>query len=100
MLISDPIPEYEITAPTEAIIKWRHDPVSYQVLEIVKTEIQSSLVRIGNGETIGDAIIRDTARAVGYVEGLRFLEAILELRDVVEKKEDVDDGEENSPAVR
>ena len=99
MQVSDGIPEYEIVAPKEALISWKHDEVTKQVLAIVHTEIVSSDQRIGNGETLGDNVVQNTARAVGYIEGLKFLEAILELRDVVGKTED-DDGEKDSKAVR
>ena len=100
MIVSNAIPEYEIIAPKEALISWKHEPISKQVLEIVQAEIMTSGERVGNGETLGDNIVQDTARAVGYCEGLKFLESLLQLRDVVEDKEDVDDKKENSKAVR
>ena len=92
MQISDPIPEYEIIAPKEAIINWQHDPLSQQILNIVQAEIIYSGQRIGKGETLGDNIIQATARAVGYTEELEFLEKLFTLREVVESKEDTDDG--------
>ena len=100
MQVSDAIPEYQIVAPKEALLSWKHDDVTKQVLEIVQAEIISSGQRIGNGETLGDNVVQDTARAVGYCEGLKFLEAILELRDVVERREDDDDRKANSKAIR
>ena len=100
MQVSDAIPEYEIIAPKEALISWKHDPVTKQVLDIVQAEILTSSERLGNGETLGENVVQATARGVGYCEGLKFLESILQLRDVVEDKEDVDDRQKDSKAVR
>ena len=100
MQVSNGIPEYEIIAPKEALISWTHDEVTKQVLAIVQAEILSSNQRLGNGETLGDDVVQNTARAVGYIDGLKFLESILELLDVVEKKEDADDAEKDSDSIR
>lgn len=98
MQVTNPIPEYEIVAPNQAIISWKNDLITQQVLDIVKAEIINSSVRIGKGETLGENMIQDTARAVGYTEGLEFLSDLLELRFVTETKEDID--EKGAKAVR
>jgi hypothetical protein len=103
MRVSDAVPEYEITAPNEALISWKHDPVSKQVLEIVQTEIILSGQRAASPEILGENLVQNAARAVGYVEGLQFLEDLLMLRDVVDTKEDADDADkrkEGAKAVR
>lgn len=100
MQVSEAIPEYEIVAPKEALISWKHDQVTKQVLEIVEKEIHSSEMRLGNGETLGELVAQNTGRAVGYCEGLKFLQSILELQDVVENKEDADDAEKDSDSIR
>ena len=103
MKVSDAVPEYEIIAPQEALISWKHNPVSKQVLEIVQAEIILSGERAASPEILGADIVQNAARAVGYVEGLKFIEDLLMLRDVVETKEDADDADkrkESSNAVR
>ena len=98
MKVTPNIPEYEIVAPHEAIIGWKNNEVTRQVLEIVTAERVSSGVRMAEGETLGEDIVQNTARAVGYNEGLVFLEDLLELRFVVANKEDED--EKDTDAVR
>ena len=88
MSVSNVIPEYNIIAPKEAIISWKHDPISKQLLDIIEQETYNSSFRVGNGETLGDNVIQNTARAVGYIEGLRFLQDLLELHIVVGGQED------------
>ena len=99
MKVTPTVPEYEIIAPHEAIIGWKNDPVTRQILDIISAERVGSGVRLGDGETLGDNIVQDTARAVGYIEGLVFLEDLLEMRFVVANKEDKED-EENSSSIR
>lgn len=53
MKVSNPVPEYEIIAPKEAIISWKNDPVTRQILDIISAEKINSYVRIGEGETLG-----------------------------------------------
>lgn len=88
MLVTNPIPEYEILAPNEAIISWKHNAVTQQVLDIIDQELQAASLRIGKGETLGENVIQDTARAVGYVDGLEFMRHLFELTFVVEGVED------------
>lgn len=91
MRVTNPIPEYELVAPKEAIIAWKHNAVTQQVLQIIRQERQTSDRRIGGGETLGENIIQDTARAVGYSEGLDFLlTTMMEVTQVVEDSEDRD----------
>ena len=96
MPITPAIPEYEIIAPHEALISWKNNRVTQQVAAILSQEKDSSYRRVGNGETLGDNVIQDTARAVGYVEGLQFAVDLLELHFVVETAEDVDEKQEGS----
>ena len=100
MKVTPTVPEYEIVAPHEAIIGWKNDPVTRQILDIISAERVGSGVRLGDGETLGDNIVQDTARAVGYIEGLVFLEDLLELRFVVSSVEDSDESEKDTPPVR
>ena len=100
MQVSDAIPEYEIIAPKEALISWKHDLVTKQVLEIVQAEIIQSSQRAASPEILGENLVQNAARAVGYVEGLQFLESLFKLQDVVEKTEDDDDSKKDSKAVR
>ena len=88
MLVTNPVPEYAIVAPNEAIVAWKHDAVTIQVLDIIDQELQASSLRIGKGETLGENIIQDTARAVGYVDALEFMRHLFELTFVVEGVED------------
>lgn len=83
-----PSPEYEIIAPKEAIVAWKHDEVTQQIISIVQQEIDQANNRLGRGETLGENAVQDTARGVGYVEGLRFLETMMEVIDFLEDKED------------
>lgn len=91
MKVSDAIPEYEIIAPTEALISWKNNSVTQQVLRIIEEEALTSSQRMGRGETLGDGIVQNTARAVGYVEGLAFAETLFKLGNVVETQEDIDE---------
>ena len=100
MKVTDAIPEYEIVAPKEALISWKHDKVSQQILAIVQAEITLSGERAASPEILGENLVQNAARAVGYVEGLKFAEDLLMLRDVVDTKEDADEREEGSKAVR
>jgi hypothetical protein len=88
MNVTNPIPEYTIVAPKEAIISWKKDPITRQILELVSMERMKSCVRVGEGETLGDDIVQSTARAVGYIEGLEFLENLVDTKFVVENTED------------
>jgi hypothetical protein len=88
MLVTNPTPEYEIVAPNEAIVAWKQNAVTVQVLDIIDQELQASSLRIGKGETLGDNIIQDTARAVGYVDALEFMRHLFELAFVVKGVED------------
>lgn len=91
MRVTNPIPEYELVAPKEAIISWKHNAVTQQVLQIVRQERATSDRRIGGGETLGENIIQDTARAVGYSEGLDFLlTTMMEVTQILEDSEDRD----------
>jgi len=91
MKITGAIPEYEIVAPKEAVIAWKHDRVTQQIIQIVSQEIEGSADRMGAGETLGEDIIQATARVVGYIEGLKFLENIMEAINFVEDKEDANE---------
>ena len=88
MPITPAIPEYEIIAPHEALISWKNNRVTQQVAEILSLEQENSYRRVGDGETLGDNVIQETARAVGYVEGLKFAVDLLELKMVVSTSED------------
>ena len=90
MIVTEAIPEYQIIAPKEALIAWRNDPITKQILDIVATEEINSSVRVGKGETLGENIEQDTARAVGYIEGIGFLADLLETKFIIEDKEDED----------
>ena len=96
MPITPAIPEYEIIAPHEALISWKNNKVTQQVAAILAEEKDTSYQRVGNGETLGDNVIQDTARAVGYVEGLQFAVELLSLKFVVATAEDIDDKQEGS----
>ena len=91
MDVTNAIPEYRIIAPKESIISWKNDPITRQVLEIVAAEKIESSIRLGSGETLGDNIVQATSRGVGYIEGLGFLESLLDLTDIVDNKEDKDE---------
>ena len=88
MIITGAIPEYEIIAPKEAVIAWKHDEVTLQILRIIREEIEASEVRMGRGESLGEDAIQKTARAVGYIDGLKFLETITDVIDILEDNED------------
>ena len=89
MKVSSAIPEYELVAPKEAVIAWKHNVVTTQIMEIIKAEIENNYRRVGRGETLGDNAIQDTARVVGYVEGLKFLtETITEVTEFIEDYDD------------
>ena len=91
MIVTSPIPEYELVAPKEAIIAWKHDEVTTQILNIIRMERDASRTRIVSPEILGDNMIQQVSRAVGYVEGLEFLlSTIMEVTKFVEDKEDND----------
>jgi len=94
------IPEYELVAPKEAVIAWKHDLVTQQILGAVNQEILLSNERVGQGETLGENVIQDTARAVGYVEGLKFLALIMEAVNFIEDAYEREDKTKDSKAVR
>ena len=97
MKVTHPIPEYELVAPKEAVVAWKHNEVTRQVIEIVRQELDNSCQRVGRGETLGENVAQDTARAVGYTEGLRFLiETMLEVTRVLEDAEDEKNGEDST----
>ena len=100
MKISSPIPEYEIIAPNEALYAWKHNEVTQQILKIVNQEKMNSSLRVGTGETLGENVIQQTARAVGYIEGLGFLIDLVQLQFVVEGMEDEDDRKSGSQQVK
>ena len=91
MQVSRPLLEYDIVAPKEAIIAWKHNAVTQQVFDIVRQEMDNSRERIGEGATLGENIIQDTARGVGYIEGLMFLQTVMEIANFLEDKEDAQD---------
>lgn len=91
MSVTQEIPEYEIVAPNEALINWKLNQVTQQVKAILAAELDNSGRRIGRGETLGENVVQDTARVVGYVEGLQFAVDLLALQMVVETKEDTAD---------
>ena len=89
MKVTSPIPEYELVAPKEAIIAWKHDEVTTQILDIIRQEKILSQARAASPEVLGDNMIQQVARAIGYVEGLEFLlSTIMEVTKFVEDKED------------
>ena len=89
MKVTSPIPEYELVAPKEAIIAWKQNEVTIQILDIIRQERISSCSRIASPEVLGDNMIQQVSRAVGYVEGLEFLlSTIMEVTKFVEDKED------------
>lgn len=94
MSVSYPQSEYEIIAPNEALIGWKHNKVTQQVANIVEQEILVRSRRVGGGETLGEDVVQATARAVGYIEGLQFAADLLEFKFVVDTKEDKDDKKE------
>ena len=93
MKVENPIPEYEIIAPKESLIAWKHNAVTQQIIKIIKQDILNSSTRMGQGETLGENIIQETARAVGYVEGLNFLIDLFQLQFVVEGIDDDSESE-------
>src|SRR3990167_1674735 len=88
MIITGAIPEYEIIASKEAVIAWKHDEVTLQILRIIREEIEASEVRMGRGESLGEDAIQKTARAVGYIDGLKFLITITDVINILEDNED------------
>ena len=89
MKIIGPIPEYELVAPKEAIIAWKQNEVTKQILDIMRQERDSSRARTTSPEVLGDNMIQQVSRAIGYVEGLEFLlSTIMEVTQFVEDKED------------
>ena len=91
MKVTSPIPEYELVAPKEAIIAWKQNEVTRQILDIMRQERDASRARIASPEVLGDNMIQQVSRAVGYVEGLEFLlSTIMEVTKFVEDKEDND----------
>ena len=89
MKVTSPIPEYELVAPKEAIIAWKQNEVTRQILDIIRQERTSSCSRIASPEVLGDNMVQQVSRAVGYVEGLEFLlSTIMEVTKFVEDKED------------
>ena len=100
MKVTNPIPEYQIVAPNEALYAWKHNEVTQQILSIINQEKLNSSLRIGTGETLGDNVVQDTARAVGYMEGLGFLLDLVQLQFVVEGMEDEDDRKSGSQQVK
>ena len=91
MKVTGATPEYDLVAPKEAIIAWKHNPVTVQIMAIVDQELEHSYHRVGNGETMTDHTERDTGRAVGYIEGLTFIRNIEQLINQIEDKEDAED---------
>ena len=99
MKVVNPTPEYELVAPKEAIIAWKHNAVTQQIVDAVKQEINNSNDRVGKGETLGENIIQDTARAVGYVEGLEFLARIMDIANFIEDAYERE-GKEDTDSIR
>jgi len=99
MKVTQEIPEYQIIAPKEAIIRWKHDEITRQMVEILKNDRILRLSEIGDGITIGDRTAEATNRAVGYLEGIGFVLELFELKFVVEDDDDragKEDDETNS----
>lgn len=80
--------EYSINAPKEAILAWKYDNVTQLVLKLVQNEIQDWQTRLGSGMTLGDKTVEDTARVVGIVQGLGFLDEVLRTQFLQEEDED------------
>lgn len=91
MKITAPIPEHEIVAPKEAVIAWKHNAVTQQVLKICEQELINSQERLSMGETLGEHVEQKTARAVGYMDGLNFIMTIMDVVNFVEDKEDANE---------
>ena len=105
MIVTGAAPEYDLIAPKEAIVAWKHNPVTVQIMAIVEQELEHSYHRVGNGETMTDHTERDTGRAVGYIEGLTFIRNIEQLINQIEDAEDAEDerrekGKKSSGPVR
>ena len=99
MKVTSPVPEYELVAPKEAVIAWKHDEVTRQILDIIRAERDNSCRRTSSPEILGEFAEQKFGRAIGYVEGLDFiLETMLEVTKFVEDIED--ERETDSPAVR
>ena len=82
--------QYAVDAAPEEIMSWKHDKVTREMLKLVDNEIRDYEQRIGSGETLGDNIQQDTARAIGNIDGLKFLKYVLEAK-FVETEEGKDD---------
>ena len=105
MKVTGATPEYDLIAPKEAIIAWKQNPVTRQIMAIVDQELETSYHRVGNGETLTENTERDTGRAVGYIEGLTFIRNIEQLINQIEDAEDAEDerrekGKKGSNPVR
>lgn len=101
MKVTGVIPEYEIVAPKEAIVAWKHNAVTKQVMDIIRQEQENSRKRAVSPEVLGDNVVQQVARAIGYVEGLEFLtDTIMEVTNVIEDKEDDNDGKTHTVTIR
>ena len=97
MKVTGMIPEYELVAPKEAIIAWKHNQVTTQIMDIIRQEQDNARRRGISPEVLGDNLIQKVSRAIGYVEGLEFLtDTILDVTNIIEDKEDETDGKKNS----
>jgi hypothetical protein len=101
MKVTSPIPEYELVAPKEAVIAWRHNEVTRQILEIIKAERWNSLRRTVSAEVMGENLEQNVSRAIGYIEGLDFiLETLEDVTKFVEDYEDERKAETDTTTVR
>jgi len=101
MKVTGVIPEYELVAPKEAIIAWKHNQVTKQIMDIIRQEQDSSRRRGISPEVMGDNLIQNVSRAIGYVEGLEFLtDTIMEVTEILEDKEDAKDDKTDTITVR
>ena len=101
MKVTGVIPEYELVAPKEAIIAWKHNQVTKQIMDIIRQEQDSARRRGISPEVMGDNLIQNVSRAIGYVEGLEFLtDTIMEVTEILEDKEDAKDDKTDTITVR
>ena len=86
MKITDTV-EYKIGESIEEFKSWKYDPVTKDALKVIESEVTRWSLGILNGETLGDNIAQDTARAIGYIEGLKFLAGLLSGQLVASEEE-------------
>lgn len=92
MKVTGVIPEYTLVAPKEAIIAWKHDQVTKQIMDIIRQEQDNARKRSVSQEVLGENLVQNISRAIGYVEGLEFLtDTIMDVTEVLEDMEDSED---------